>query len=114
MHVRYETVEGAFRRGGFVSHHWSKDGNQFTQLVFDKFKRADDGTNPSWAINHVKTSRIWKKIGFDRQLDMHTFNSDQFAGDVRTMAIEMKKMQQRIFQLEENQKKLVKIIKKKG
>ena len=118
-HVRYETVEGAFRRGGFVSHHWmSKDGQQFTQLVFDKFKRADDGTNPSWSISHAKTSRIWKKISFDKQCDQQgqgqaqTNNlPPQLVNDMKIIASEIKRLQQRVTQLEANQKKLVKVIK---
>jgi hypothetical protein len=115
-HIRYETVEGAFRRGGFVSHHWmSKDGKQFTQLVFDKYKRADDGTNPSWSICHDKTSRIWKKISFDKQCDQQgqspNVNQSQFVNDMKIMASEIKRLQQRVSQLELNQKKLVKVIK---
>jgi len=129
-HIRYESSTAGFKRGAFVSHHWTsaKDGKRYIQLIFDQFKRADRGNNPSWSIGLDTTLAIWKKKSFDNQVARANYGEQgfssppqhqpppaaqiQLAKDIRVMANEFKLLRARVAKLEANERGLIRVVEK--
>lgn len=114
-HIRYEN-EGAFKRGAYISHHWkaADSDDRFIQLVVNRYKKADRATNPSWSIKLDSITAIWRKKTFGEQCQAAapTPRPARPNEDMRILVNEVRILREKVLTLENNQKKLVALIKK--